>query len=195
MSRISEPYDSRTIKKGNLKQTLVVKAAIVEYKMLLDFRHITRNLNITGIIHAGAHTAEEREIYGNIPVIWIEADPELYRDLLKKFEISPLQGGKAKGQEGVLNQVHHFAATGYTGTAELNIMPFRAANSLLKAQSQCKTPLRCLHRKDHHGTGTTDPGNPASGLQFPQPRHPGCGIGRAERHQPVDDRLHLYRST
>ena len=82
--------------------------------MLIDWQTVEKYCNITGVIHVGAYTAEERKYY-KVPTKWVEADPDLAAAL------------KAKG----LN-CYNFAATDYVGTAILNRMPFRAANSLLK---------------------------------------------------------------
>lgn len=72
--------------------------------------------NITGIIHAGAHTGEESKDYKSIPTKWIEADPDLIPMLSAKFP-----GG-----------VYHFAACSFDGEIQLNKMPFKAANSVLQ---------------------------------------------------------------
>jgi len=68
--------------------------------------------DITGIIHAGAHTQEEKRYYGKIPVKWIEADPELFEKM---------DGDK-----------YNFAATAFNGWAHFNVTAFRAASSLLE---------------------------------------------------------------
>lgn len=80
--------------------------------MLLDYEKITKGLDIKGVIHVGAHTAEERRLY-KCPVIWVEADWELWNTL-------------------DVEQKEWFAATDYNGEAMLNVMPFKAANSLLE---------------------------------------------------------------
>lgn len=77
---------------------------------------------MTGIIHVGAHKAEEANYY-HVPTIWIEADPELYAELRDK---------------GL--RVHHFAATNYKGKARFNVMPFKAANSLLEPNLNKRRP-------------------------------------------------------
>jgi len=84
--------------------------------MLIDWNTVLKHCpNITGIIHVGAYTGEEAKVYKNIPTIWVEADPDLVKVC----------------QDKGLNCLH-FAATNYTGTAKLNRMPFRPANSLLE---------------------------------------------------------------
>ena len=60
--------------------------------MLIDFRHLFQrhNINCTGILHIGASTGQEREIYAelNIPeVLWIEAIPNVFEQL--KENLSP----------------------------------------------------------------------------------------------------------
>lgn len=59
--------------------------------MLIPFNKIVEKYDIkpTGIIHAGAHTAEELEAYlsaGFTKVIWIEANPELEDVLLSRIK-------------------------------------------------------------------------------------------------------------
>ena len=84
--------------------------------MLISWDKVLKHcLNITGIIHAGAHRAEERKIYKDIPTKWIEADPDLFFRL-------PVPD----------NTKYHFAACNHIGIERLNIMPFKAANSLLE---------------------------------------------------------------
>ncbi len=41
--------------------------------------------NANGVIHVGAHTGQEREIYGDLPVIWIEALPEAFEVLKERI--------------------------------------------------------------------------------------------------------------
>jgi len=46
------------------------------------------NLSVNGVLHIGAHTGEEADQYENsswTPVIWIEAQPDLARDLRQKL--------------------------------------------------------------------------------------------------------------
>lgn len=89
--------------------------------MLLDFEEIKSRCNITGIIHVGAYAAEERKIYGDIPVIWVEADPELAEALVKK---------------GL--KVYNFAAIDHRGTVRFNRMKFRPANSIFEPNLNAK---------------------------------------------------------
>lgn len=82
--------------------------------MLIDWQIVLSYCpNITGIIHAGAHKAEERKVYGDLPAKWIEADPKLFEALTVKDK-------------------YNFAAMDYRGTIRLNKMPFSAANSVLE---------------------------------------------------------------
>lgn len=81
--------------------------------MLIPFVNLRKELDILGIIHVGAHTAEEKNDYKPLPVKWIEADPELFDKLT------------------VANK-HWFAATNFNGEVEFNICGFKASNSLLK---------------------------------------------------------------
>jgi len=41
--------------------------------------------NVSGVIHIGAHAAQEREVYDKrgLKVVWIEANPEVYKELEK----------------------------------------------------------------------------------------------------------------
>ena len=83
--------------------------------MLINWETVLKHCpKITGIIHVGAHRAEERKIYGDIPTKWVEADLELFNTLPVPPETK-----------------YHFAACNHIGTERLNIMPFKAANSLL----------------------------------------------------------------
>lgn len=85
--------------------------------MLIQWKHVKQRCpNITGIIHAGAHTGEEAKYYRTIPTKWIEADPELI----------PLLSAKFPGC------VYHFAAGTSYGRVNFNVMPFKAANSVLQ---------------------------------------------------------------
>lgn len=89
--------------------------------MLISWDIVTHHCpNITGIIHAGAHTAEERVYYKDIPTKWIEADPELYEALDVK-------------------QKYHFAATSkQQGVVQLYQSYFRAASSLHRPNLNAK---------------------------------------------------------
>jgi FkbM family methyltransferase len=53
--------------------------------MLIDYRYITNKYgNPRGIIHLGAHLAEELDVYlqnGQNKVVWVEANPNLFEDL------------------------------------------------------------------------------------------------------------------
>ena len=56
--------------------------------MILNLKEIIKKYNckINGIIHLGAHTAEEKDVYDelDVPVIWIDANRELCDRLRKK---------------------------------------------------------------------------------------------------------------
>jgi FkbM family methyltransferase len=59
--------------------------------MLIDLNILINlyNLKIKGILHIGAHTCEELEIYRNNNIndnniIWIEGNPKLYNDLINR---------------------------------------------------------------------------------------------------------------
>lgn len=57
--------------------------------MILPTKDINEFLReARGIIHIGAHTGQERDIYAsyNLPVIWIEAQPEIFEELSKNLE-------------------------------------------------------------------------------------------------------------
>lgn len=56
--------------------------------MLIDFKFLFEKykVNATGVLHIGAHTGQEAEAYsanGIENVIWIEANPELFKKLLE----------------------------------------------------------------------------------------------------------------
>uniref|UniRef100_A0A6C0J7X9 Methyltransferase FkbM domain-containing protein n=1 Tax=viral metagenome TaxID=1070528 RepID=A0A6C0J7X9_9ZZZZ len=61
--------------------------------MLIDLRYLVKkyNVNITGIIHVGAHECEEMDIYNKCGVkddsiIWIEADSDTYTRMNGKIK-------------------------------------------------------------------------------------------------------------
>ena len=58
-------------------------------------RWVTKyNINSNGIIHAGAHLVQERELYRELnlePVLWIEAHPDIATEAKKLLEIYPKQ--------------------------------------------------------------------------------------------------------
>jgi FkbM family methyltransferase len=58
--------------------------------MLIPINELFRNFNVKPrlILHVGAHQAEESELYDNyfnVPVIWVEAQPELCSELRKRL--------------------------------------------------------------------------------------------------------------
>ena len=66
--------------------------------MLLNLRYIkpAYKLNIKGILHIGAHTAEERDLYRDLSisnVSWFEGNPEIFDNLCKI--IDNYEGNKA----------------------------------------------------------------------------------------------------
>lgn len=66
--------------------------------MLIDFRTLISKYNFTpkGILHIGGHTGQEAEVYNQIcqgDVVWIEANPQLYKRLLRHLEQYPRQIG------------------------------------------------------------------------------------------------------
>ena len=61
--------------------------------MLMSVAEISRNWGITprGVLHVGAHEAEEASAYENfgwLPVIWVEAQPQLVLKLQKKLSLA-----------------------------------------------------------------------------------------------------------
>lgn len=52
---------------------------IIDHDKIL--KHVRKGPRVSGVIHVGAHHAEElpcyRENFGNVPICWIEADPGL----------------------------------------------------------------------------------------------------------------------
>ena len=66
--------------------------------MLIDFRTLIKKYNFTpkGVLHIGGHTGQEAEVYDEIcagNVVWIEANPEVYKRLLRHLEQYPRQIG------------------------------------------------------------------------------------------------------
>lgn len=61
--------------------------------MLLDFREVCRrqSVNVTGVCHIGAHLAEEAEVYGQVPVTFVEANPDLIPAITDKLRAFPHQ--------------------------------------------------------------------------------------------------------
>jgi FkbM family methyltransferase len=63
--------------------------------MLLDFEEQVRlrNLHVTGIIHVGAHLAEEAPVYDRlgVPVLWIEANEDLRDKIMWAIKDYPNQ--------------------------------------------------------------------------------------------------------
>lgn len=54
---------------------------VVDYKTVMN-EFLSK---ITGLIHVGAHSGQERDLYTNLNVIWIEANPEIVDDLKKNI--------------------------------------------------------------------------------------------------------------
>ena len=58
-------------------------------------RWVTKyNIKANGIIHAGAHLVQERELYKELnlePVLWIEAHPDIATEAKKLLEVYPKQ--------------------------------------------------------------------------------------------------------
>src|SRR5689334_14761820 len=44
-----------------------------------------------GVIHVGAHAGQERDIYGDLPVVWIEALPLVFNVLCERIADKPNQ--------------------------------------------------------------------------------------------------------
>lgn len=63
--------------------------------MLIDFRELFKRWDYKpkGIVHCGASTGQERDVYAEfgIPVIWIEAIPEVYEQLKINLKDYPNQ--------------------------------------------------------------------------------------------------------
>ena len=55
----------------------------------VDELHNLWNIRPTGVVHVGAHLAEESKEYEKfnwVPIIWIEAQPSLVEELKKKLD-------------------------------------------------------------------------------------------------------------
>lgn len=64
--------------------------------MLLDLRHLVGKyrMQIRGVLHVGAHEAEEYEVYRDLGVprvLWVEANPGLATKLQRRFNDDPTQ--------------------------------------------------------------------------------------------------------
>lgn len=61
-----------------------------EYRDNLLTRHIAYS---TGILHLGAHLGQEAARYHQLgkPVVWVEANPSIFRELIKRLEVFPNQ--------------------------------------------------------------------------------------------------------
>lgn len=98
--------------------------------MLIPFRQLPHR-SIRGIIHIGAHEAEELNDYvscGINRVLWVEANPDLYPRLRRKLAIYPQM------------QLGEFAAGETTREGELNIANNGQSSSLLDLGT---------HQQDH----------------------------------------------
>jgi len=76
----------------NLLQILIYKANIRIYR-LLHGKPQSYLKSVKGVIHIGASTGQERTYYSeiNINVLWIEAIPKIYQDLLLNIQSLPKQ--------------------------------------------------------------------------------------------------------
>lgn len=102
--------------------------------MLLDLETLIERfgLTITGVLHIGAHQAEEYEVYERLgvpKVLWVEANPELARELIKRF-----------GKNNPRHMVETKAICNANKTVELNIANNGQSSSLLALGS---------HREHH----------------------------------------------
>jgi FkbM family methyltransferase len=94
--------------------------------MLIDLQYLKKkyNLKITGVIHVGAHLAEELQAYHKLGINnidWFEANPELYNILLAK--LNRVEGSR----------VYNFAVSDKEDQeVELNITSSTQSSSLLK---------------------------------------------------------------
>jgi len=81
--------------------------------MLIEFKDLFQKFNYMpkGIVHCGSSTGQERDKYAEfgIPVIWIEAIPEVYAELIQNLKNYPNQFpvlaclGEVDGKEVVFN--------------------------------------------------------------------------------------------
>ncbi len=79
--------------------------------MISDIMHHLRG-NVSGIIHVGAHTAEEMDFYFDIganKIIWYEPTPRLYKDIQYKIKDDPRQS------------VKNLAVSNFCGKVKFNI--------------------------------------------------------------------------
>lgn len=64
--------------------------------MMLPFKELIEkhNLNITGVLHCGSSTGQERELYNELidgEVLWVEAIPEVFEQLKENIKPYPKQ--------------------------------------------------------------------------------------------------------
>lgn len=78
--------------------------------MLLDLEHLVTkyDMKVTGVLHAGAHLAEEAPLYARLfpdaPVLWVEANPAVQtkiRQTLNRYPGQVLWQGLLWSQDGV----------------------------------------------------------------------------------------------
>lgn len=104
--------------------------------MLIDFQEILKVLpnKPKSILHAGAHLCEEKEIYdkAGIPyVFWVECNPELFKEVVKKVTIQNCTNYAVAAKEGLELDFHRVYSLDRTN---------RGCSSLLKPTSIMNSP-------------------------------------------------------
>ncbi len=64
-------------------------AALRTQEFVADFHYFLREAR--GVIHVGAHAGQERDLYGDLPVVWIEALEQAYDVLRERIADKPNQ--------------------------------------------------------------------------------------------------------
>jgi FkbM family methyltransferase len=97
--------------------------------MLLDLETLANRyaMNVTGVVHCGAHLAEEAPLYARLfpgaPVVWVEANPQVLpkiRKVLRRHPGQVLLEGLLWSEDGIDLP---FNVTNYDGMSS-SILPF-----------------------------------------------------------------------
>lgn len=84
-----EPLNGTQDVYADLERVVRRNAELRTQEYCPDFHYFLREAR--GVIHIGAHAGQERELYGQLPVIWIEAAPLVYQVLCERIADKPNQ--------------------------------------------------------------------------------------------------------
>lgn len=120
--------------------------------MLISFKELfeKHNFKLKGIVHCGASTGQERQHYDELGahVIWIEAIPEVYNDLIKNIGMYPKQRainaclGEVNGKEITFNvsnneaQSSSYLPLGFHKTAHPEVHYVRTFDAITETLEQ-----------------------------------------------------------